>query len=211
MRKLMQVAMLAAVVGLCWAWQAAPAQEAETPKLMTQGELAQLLVKKLGLYRALPANPTDLECIMVLSQNGVYPATQLKAVEDETPGWSLSEDAEATMADLVILLVRALGLEDEVEGDMQDEQNWVNVLKAYEIPFDSIGEGVAQLTPLTEIPVMIPLFQISEDPLRKRFIPESDSEDIFDLLALPDIGPVATAETGEVGEEGPPPTPVTQN
>lgn len=155
----------------------APAEQA--PKLMTQGELAQLLVKKLGLYRVVPANPSDLECVGVLSANGIFPSAKLSG---EGVGWNLT--AEVTQMDVVRLLVRALGLQGQVE-DIANDQQWIDVLKKAEVSTETVGAGVAALRPFSEILTAVPLFQITQDPLDRRFIPESDIQNLFGEIRFP--------------------------
>ncbi len=180
--------------------------DVQVPKLMTHGELAQLLVRKLGLYRVLPANPNDLDCMMVLAQNGIYPSATLKPTEQQPlAGWSLSGDTEVSQADLAIVLVRALGLVGEVQGDIADPKNWLDVLAKVEVPADTVGAGVAELKPLGEITTAIPIFQITGEPLVRRYIPESEILPLLDTVRFPDI-PVQPG-----GEEGPKPKPVTPN
>ena len=145
-------AAIVAFGGAVWAQNPAESQPAQAPaqeqaaKLMTHGELAQLLVRKLGLYRFLPANPTDVECMILLAQNGIFPSPTLTPTEqDPSPGWSLDPSKEVSLADLAVVLVRALRLEGQVQGDKADPQNWLNVLKDVQVPTDTIGAGVAAL------------------------------------------------------------------
>lgn len=176
-------------------------QEGEGAKF-TQGDLAQLLVRKLGLSRQLPANPTNFECIVMLSQNGVWPSPTLKPTEaNPTPGWD--EDAEVTAEDMAVILVRALGLADKVEGDVADIANWVNVLKGIEVPFVPERGTLNVVKPLDQVLIAHPLFQQTPDPLAKRYIPESAITEI--------LGLVLDSRPGPVVEEGEEPKPVTPN
>ena len=200
---------LAGVGGVAPVRAQAVAEADAPPALMTQGELAQLMVKKLGLFRQLPASPSDFECIMVLSQNGIFPSPTLMPTEQNpAPGWNLTGDAEVTLADLAVVLVRALGLVEEVEGDVADPQNWVNVLKNLQVPHESIGAGVAQMRPLDQVLVGTPIFQLSPDPLTKRLISESDTNDLFNIIQLPVIG-ATLPPSRRPREEGPVPKPAT--
>lgn len=184
--------------------------DVQVPKLMTHGELAQLLVRKLGLYRVLPANPNDLDCMMVLAQNGIYPSATLTSTEQQPlAGWSLGGDTEVSQADLAIVLVRALGLVGDVQGDVADPKNWLDVLAKVEVPADTVGAGVAELKPLGEITTSIPIFQITGEPLVRRYIPESDILPMLDTVRFPDVGVIQPPPT--VGEQGPKPKPVTPN
>lgn len=183
---------------------AAPAGD-QKPNLMTQGELAQLLVKKLGLYRFLSANPSDLECIMLLSQNGIFPSPNLVPTEQNpTPGWNLDPSKEVSLADLAVILVRALRLEDRVQGDVADPQNWLNVLKDVQVPTDTVGAGVASLMPLADALIGLPFQQMTQDPINKQYVPESTGSGVINTIAFPDV-------TGgkPAAPEGKPPTPIT--
>ena len=169
------------------------------PKLMTQGELAQLLVKKLGLYRFVPANPSDMECISILFANGVFPSPTLPSAEG---GWNAQK--EVNVADFARILVRAFGLQGEVK-DPTSDQAWLDVLQQAKVPVDTVGAGVAALRPFSEILTAVPLFQITQDPLDKRYIPLSDIVDLLGLLTLPAPNNIPV----EVKEEIKKPTPAT--
>ncbi len=182
-----------------------PAQE-QAAKLMTHGELAQLLVRKLGLYRFLAANPTDVECMILLAQNGVFPSPTLTPTEQNpTPGWSLDPSKEVSLADLAVILVRSLRLEGQVQGDRADPQNWLNVLKDVQVPTDTIGAGVAALAPLGDALQALPLFQVTPEPLARRYVPESTAAGLINTIAFPDV---ATPRPPPP-PAGPPPRPVT--
>ncbi len=162
-------------------------EQAQQPRLMTHGGLAQLLVRKLGLYRFLPANPTDLECMMWLSQNGVFPSPTLTPTEQNpTPGWSLDPDKEVTLAEFAVALVRSLRLEGNVQGDPADPQNWLNVLKEAQVPTDTIGAGVAAVTPLSDVTPGASPFQLTRDPLYRRYVVESVAAGVVDTLVFPE-------------------------
>lgn len=173
---------------------------AEAP--LTQGKVAQILVKQLGLWKQLPANPTDFQCIEILTANGIYPSPTLTPSEaNPAPGWDLSGDTAITADQLVVLLVRALGLADRVEGDVADIQNWVNVLKNVNVP--TTVEGIELVKPLDQVLVGHPIFQVTPDPLTKRFIPEPlIIRLIGTIFAEPRTLPTAP-------EEGPKPPPAT--
>ena len=96
--------------------QPKPAVE-ERAKLVTEGEMAQWLVRVLGLARFLPAAPTDLECFQILMQNNIAPAD----------GWK--QDRTVTMGNLARVIVQALGKQAEVQNPEKDE-SWVNYLKS---------------------------------------------------------------------------------
>ncbi len=192
------------VAGLIFSVAAAPVafgqQEGEGAKF-TQGDLAQLLVRKLGLSRQMPASPTNFECIVMLSQNGIWPSPTLKPTDaNPTPGWD--EEAEVTAEDMAVILVRALGLVDKVEGDVADIANWINVLKNVEVEYTPEGGALNVVRPLLDqVPIARALFQLTPDPLTKRYIPESVITEVLGLIfdSLP----------GPISEEGAKPKPVT--
>ncbi len=212
-RRVMAVALVLALAGFAGnaMAQAKPAGGAangngQKAQVMTHGELAQLLVEKLGLYRLLPANASVIDYIMLLMQNGIYPSPTLQATaQTPAPGWSLDGTAEVTLADLAVVLVRALRLEDQVKGDRGDVQNWLNALKDINVPVDSVGAGVATLTPLSETLVNLPIFQTTIDPLVRRYIP-------FPEIIPPTVKEVRVpAPVIVTREQGPKPKPVTPN
>lgn len=184
------------------AQEGAAAEGGAAEAVLTQGKVAQMLVKQLGLWKQLPANPTDFQCIEILTANGIYPSPTLTPSEaNPAPGWDLSGDAAITADQLVVLLVRALGLVDRVEGDIADIQNWVNALKNFNVPTE-VG-GIELVKPLDQVLVGHPIFQVTPDPLSKRFIPEPL---IIQILGTIFAEP-RTLPTG--AEEGPKPPPAT--
>lgn len=180
------------------------ASEAPKMAMLTHGEVAQRLVRKLGLYRFLPGNPTDMECMILLAQSGVFPSLA-PTKENPVGGWSLDPCVEMSLADFAVVLGRALRLEGEVQGDPSDPQNWLNLLKELQVPVDSVGAGVAAVKPLADVQVAIPLFSQSPEPLTKRYIPESTGAAVVNTIVFPDIAPPAAP----VLPPGPPPVPVT--
>lgn len=134
--------------------KAPPAEvQEEQAKLVTEGELAQWLVRVLGLSRFLPAAPTDLECFQILMQNGIMPKN----------GWS--QERTVTMGNLARIIVLALGKQAEVENP-DDDESWVDYLKSIGIDFGTIGEAVENLEPLP-LPVGPEAIVTSTDPLSK--------------------------------------------
>ena len=115
---------------------AKPAAE-EASKLVTQGDLAQMLVKVLGLYRYLPANPTDIECFAVLMVNEVMPAE----------GWNPSK--VVNREDLARVVVLAMGEADGVENP-DDPASWVAYLQSLGVPIEAVGETISELEPLPD-------------------------------------------------------------
>ena len=175
--------------------------------LMSHGELAELLVRKLGLFRLMPANSTALDCMMILSQQGIFPSPSLKPTEQNpTPGWNLDVQSEVSLGDLSVLIVRSLGLESKVQGDHNDPQNWINVLNEIQVPIDSIGAAVGTTQPLGRLLVNLPIFSVTEDPIVKRFIPLDTTTGVINSLVTPNVG-------GQMppAEAGPTPTPATPN
>lgn len=122
-------------------------------KLVTDGELAQWLVRVLGLSRFLPASPSELECFQILMQNNVSPAD----------GWQ--KDRTVTMGELARVIVQGLGRQAEVENPDNDA-SWINFLKEIGIDFGTIGEAVSNLEPLPQ-PVGPEAIITSTDPLSK--------------------------------------------
>ncbi len=150
--------------------QASPVAEESGP--ITEGELAQWLVKVLGLSRFLPAAPTDFECIQILMQNNIAPKD----------GWN--QDNTVTLGNLARVVVLALGRQGEVENPENDE-SWVNYLKSEGIDFGSAGEAMDNLEPLPQ-PVGPEAIVTSTDPLSKlsRINPPDNQQVGADLSTL---------------------------
>lgn len=215
--RLVALAALCGAVGLGVRAQAAdtppPPQEQKNggdkkseSKWLTQGNLAEILVRKLGLYRLLPGNPNQLDSIMILSQHGIYPSLTAKPSDaDPTPGWNLDPKAEVTLAHFAVIMVRALGLEDKVHGDKKDIQNWLNVLKEVNVPTDDPIEGLSHLRPLRDIPEMQPLFEVTGDPLSRRYVPDS-LVSLINTITFSEIQPPPPT-TPEQGKKKKPVTP----
>ena len=136
-----------------WANDAEP----ETDEV-TQGELARLLVNVLGLYRFLPAAPTDQEAIAVLIANQIAPAD----------GWDPSR--AVVLSDLAQIIVKALDAAHEV-ADPDDPQSWIDYLAELGVPIDTVGLALTNVEPLAE-PIGGNVFAsaVTSDPLRKRAI-----------------------------------------
>ncbi len=150
----------------------APPPAEEQAKLVTEGELAQWLVRVLGLSRFLPAAPTDLECFQILMQNGIMPKE----------GWQ--KDRPVTMGNLARVIVLALGKQAEVENP-DDDESWVAYLKSAGIDFGTIGEAIENLEPLPQ-PVGPEAIVTSTDPLAKlaRINPPDNQQIGADLSTL---------------------------
>lgn len=179
--------------------------EAKKEKLMNQRELAEILVRKLGLFRLLPGNPNPLDCMILLSQFGIYPSISSVPTEaNPTPGWSLDPEKIVTLEDFAIIMVRALGLTSTVEGDINDPQNWLNALEKAEVQVTNVPGEIGTLVPLASIPMMQPIFEITGDPITLRYVPDS-IVGVINTIKFPELPPTAPTP----GEEGPKPKPVT--
>ena len=152
----------------------------ERAKLVTDGELAQWLVRVLGLSRFLSAAPTELECFQILMQNNITPAD----------GWQ--KDRTVTMGELARVIVQGLGRQAEVENP-ENDASWINFLKEIGIDFGTIGEAVANLEPLPQ-PVGPEAIVTSTDPLSKlqRINPPDNQQIGADLSTL---GRVSSQQT----------------
>ena len=104
---------------------------------VTHAQLADLLVKALGLVRFLPSPPTSQQMFDVLMQNGISPEA----------GWLL--DAVVTKADLARVLIQAMRKEDQVENP-NDPQSWIDALKAAGISLDRLSETIQSVETLPE-------------------------------------------------------------
>ena len=114
--------------------KATPAKEKAASKAQPSGpvthvQLAELLVKALGLVRYLPVAPSAQQTFDLLMQNGISPQG----------GWLL--DAVVTKADLARVLVQALNMQDQVENP-SDPQSWIDALKAAGISLDRLSEAI---------------------------------------------------------------------
>lgn len=116
---------------------AAASRGEEAAREVTQAELAQLLVKLLGLSRHLPPSPSTFECFAVLVENGISPAD----------GWKA--DAKLTRGDLARVIVQAMKRQNEVKNP-EDPVSWLEFLRAEGISMESVGEATAELKPLAE-------------------------------------------------------------
>ncbi|MBQ7251364.1 MAG: hypothetical protein IJS32_02045 [Kiritimatiellae bacterium] len=167
------------------------AQEEESaPQGVPQGQLAQLLVKTLGLAHLLPAVPTDADCFAILAQNGIAPAD----------GWT--QDGIVTQGVLARVLVQALGLSDEVENPA-DPLSWIAVLESNGISLDRITTSVESAESLPE-----GIFQSPEttDPLFVRDEGLGAGAGMGDSFATGDLTP-ASVEPGSAPVEKPQPVP----
>ena len=115
----------------------ADAKKSQASQPVTHPQLAEILVKALGLVNFLPTAPTAQQMFDVLMQNGISPEG----------GWLL--DAVVTKADLSRVIVQAMRKEDQVENP-NDPQSWINVLKEMGISLDRLGETMQSVETLPE-------------------------------------------------------------
>ena len=115
----------------------ADAKKSQASQPVTHPQLAEILVKALGLVNFLPTAPTAQQMFDVLMQNGISPEG----------GWLL--DAVVTKADLSRVIVQAMRKEDQVENP-NDPQSWINVLKELGISLDRLGETMQSVETLPE-------------------------------------------------------------
>ena len=144
-------------------------KKAEASQPVTHPQLAERLVKALGLARFLPAAPTAQQTFDVLMQNGISPQD----------GWKL--DAVVTKADLARVIVQALRKEDAVENP-NDPQSWLNALKELGISLDRLSETIQSVEVLPEGMGQDVMLQ-STDPLvhTVRFTPSDSIQYTVDL------------------------------
>jgi hypothetical protein len=127
---------------------------------MTQGEAALALVNKLGLFPALPNNPSSQEAAASLAAQGISPFE----------GWK--PDETLTVGDFAKVLVEAMGRQDEIADENKDKpEAYVELLKGMGINIESSAAG------LDEVPTLVEVFNaavdgasLNTDPLRSRTI-----------------------------------------
>lgn len=129
--------MLAGTMASAQTKEKAESKKAQASQPVTHPQLAELLVKALGLMRFLPNAPTAQQMFDVLMQNGISPAG----------GWLL--DAVVTKADLARVIVQALRKEDAVENP-NDPQSWIEALRAMGISLDRLSETIRSVEVLPE-------------------------------------------------------------
>ena len=129
--------MMASTVAMAQGKKKAAADKAQSSQPVTHPQLAELLVKALGLMRFLPTAPSTQQIFDVLMQNGISPQG----------GWLL--DAVVTKADLSRVVVQALRKEDQVENP-NDPQSWIDVLRAQGISLDRLSETIQSVEVMPE-------------------------------------------------------------
>lgn len=125
----------------------------ERGQALTYSQLANLLVKALGLTEYLPAGATVQQQFDILMQNGIAPAE----------GWTMDAEEPVTKGNLARVLVQALQREDEVENP-DDPQSWVDALAAMGISLSAASEALDSVDVLPEV-VASNLGFTSTDPL----------------------------------------------
>ena len=129
--------MMASTVAMAQGKKKAAADKAQASQPVTHPQLAELLVKALGLMRFLPTAPSTQQMFDVLMQNGISPQG----------GWLL--DAVVTKADLSRVVVQALRKKDQVENP-NDPQSWIDVLRAQGISLDRLSETIQSVEVMPE-------------------------------------------------------------
>ena len=158
MKKRIGTVLVAAAIGAASLLPQAPALAVQNNDEVRQGEFALLLVNVLGLYRFLPAAPSEQEAISILVANRIAPAN----------GWE--PDKAVVLADLAEVIVKAIDRADEVENP-DDPNSWIAYLASIGVPIDTIGLALNNVDPLAEpIAPNVFLSVITTDPLKKRAI-----------------------------------------
>ena len=142
------------VAVLCVVFVIPAVTAAEKKAEVTQAELAQLLVKVLGLSRFLPASPSDQQCFRMLMNNNIAPAE----------GWK--SDKPVVRADLARIITCMMKKQGDIKHP-EDPKEWIDYLKTQGIPLDAVGETASYGEPLVE-PVAPHVVSAQVDPLDRR-------------------------------------------
>ncbi|HMP89061.1 MAG TPA: hypothetical protein PJ991_02610 [Kiritimatiellia bacterium] len=141
------------------------AEEAGADELMTEGQLAELLVNVLGLANMLPPNPQMADQLAILLQNSISPKD----------GWN--PENLVTLGNLARIMVQAMGDASKVENPESDK-SWVDYLKSVGVEFGTIEEAIDQMDPMSQA-VALQAVEVSTDPLRKvPFIRPADEQQL---------------------------------
>lgn len=203
MKRLFVLIVLLTAVGFGATVFAAPADQGEQgSELITQGELAQMMVKLMGLYRYLPPDPTDQECFSILMTNNVRPAD----------GWDVM--ASVTREDLARVVILAMGEEGSVENP-DDPASWVSALQAMGVDIESVGQVVSQVPPEKDFKSS-DFGPSSSDPIKQqRFFTQPDERQLQNDFGLPTSVPLTLDEVVDILRQTEPtdflPEPVTPN
>jgi len=139
--------------------------EAGADELMTEGQLAELLINILGLASMLPPNPQMADQIAILEQNGISPKD----------GWN--PENLVTIGNLARIMVQAMGDADKVE-DPDSDKSWVDYLKSIGVEFGTVEDAIDQMDPIDQA-VALQAIEVSTDPLRKvPFIRPTDEQQL---------------------------------
>jgi len=129
------------------------------------GELAQLVVRVLGLQRHLPPNPSDADCFALLLVNRIVPQG----------GWNHGE--VVTAGDLARVVVQAMGEAENIENP-DDPASWVNYLNEKGIQVVDLHEAVGHASPLYEA-VTATYEPVNVDPFsRRRAVAQPDERQL---------------------------------
>jgi hypothetical protein len=142
----------AALIGLLGLSVGLRAAEQAEGMGMNHLELAQAIVRALGLQPDLPATATPADFTTYLQGKGIAPLR----------GWI--PDAEVTKADLAVVTVLALGLVGEVEKP-EDAESYVAVLDERQISLATIMDVISNLTvqsAITELVLYSPITVLYE-------------------------------------------------
>ena len=170
MKKLMGLVL----VGLM-AWAAVPSSWAADGEgaMVTQGELAQRLVQRLGLWRYLSTpKPSDAECYAALMSAGITFSKE---------GFKPAEPVTAAM--LARVMVLSLGGGKKVPAESQDDpQAWMDALKDMLVDMnllETVEGALSLLSPDEGMKTVLEWFSLSVDELRRRQVGLSDIVEIF--------------------------------
>lgn len=185
--------MMAATAGAAQGKEKSSADQAQASEPVTHAQLAELLVKALGLVRFLPTSPSAQQMFDVLMQNGISPEA----------GWLMG--TVVTKADLARVLIQAMHKEDQVENP-NDPQSWIEALKAMGISLDRLSKTIQSVETLPESMGQDVRLQ-STDPLvyNVRFTPGGTIQYSVDLAMVTRVFSEVQSISGEFRPQ--PPTP----
>lgn len=109
---------------------------------MTHLELAQAMVRALGLQQDVPATATPVDYTTYLAGKGIAPLR----------GWIA--DAEVSKDDLAVVTVLALGLADEVEKD-DDAVSYMAVLDERQISLTTVKDVISNVTVTSTVTTLV--------------------------------------------------------
>ena len=109
---------------------------------MTHAELAQAIVRALGLQPDVPATATPADFTTYLQGKGIAP------LRDWQP------DAEVTKADLAVVTVLALGLAGDVEKP-EDAESYIAVLDERQISLATVMDVISNISVASHITELV--------------------------------------------------------